>query len=167
MPDPEFADDADRLPGLELQRDAVHRFHIIDDAAHEALTDRKPDAQIFRLEHDGRLRRRRIRGARGLRGEQRLGVRVLWIGEDARGGPGLDDLALLHDADVVGDTPHEAQVVGDEQHRHAIGLAQPIEQHEDLRLHGHVERRRRLVGDEQIGLVGERHRDHDALALSA
>ncbi len=57
--------------------------------------------------------------------------------------------------------------MGDEQHRHAIGLAQPIEQRENLRLHGHVERRRRLVGDEEIGLVGERHRDHHTLALAS
>ena len=40
-------------------------------------------------------------------------------------------------------------------------------QREDLRLHGDVERRGRLVGDQQIGLVGERHGDHDALALAA
>ena len=41
------------------------------------------------------------------------------------------------------------------------------EQLEDLRLHGHVERRRRLVGDQQFRLVGERHGDHHALALAA
>ena len=38
---------------------------------------------------------------------------------------------------------------------------------EDLRLHGDVERGGRLVGDQQVGLVGERHRDHHALALAA
>ena len=38
---------------------------------------------------------------------------------------------------------------------------------EDLRLHGDVERGGRLVGDQQVGLVGERHGDHDALALAA
>jgi hypothetical protein len=38
---------------------------------------------------------------------------------------------------------------------------------EDLRLHGDVERRRRLVGDQQVRLVGERHGDHHALALAA
>ena len=44
---------------------------------------------------------------------------------------------------------------------------QLLEKLEDLRLHGHVERGRRLVGDQQVGLVGERHRDHHALALAA
>ena len=41
------------------------------------------------------------------------------------------------------------------------------EQLQDLRLHGDVERRRRLVGDQQVRLVGERHGDHHALALPA
>ena len=41
------------------------------------------------------------------------------------------------------------------------------EELQDLRLDRDVERRRRLVGDEQVGLVRERHRDHDALALPA
>ena len=44
---------------------------------------------------------------------------------------------------------------------------QVLEQLEDLRLHGDVERRRRLVGDQEIGIVGERHGDHHALALAA
>ena len=41
------------------------------------------------------------------------------------------------------------------------------EQLQDLRLHGDVERRRRLVGDEEVRLVRERHGDHHALALPA
>ena len=38
---------------------------------------------------------------------------------------------------------------------------------EDLRLRRHVERRRRLVGDQQVGIVDQRHRDHHALAHAA
>ena len=38
---------------------------------------------------------------------------------------------------------------------------------EDLGLHGDIERRGRLVGDDELGLAGERHRDHDPLALPA
>ncbi len=36
-----------------------------------------------------------------------------------------------------------------------------------MRLHGHVERGRRFVGDQELRLVGERHGDHHALALPA
>jgi hypothetical protein len=38
---------------------------------------------------------------------------------------------------------------------------------QNLRLDRHVERRRGLVGDEELRLTGERHGDHDALAHAA
>src|SRR6185436_7614951 len=41
------------------------------------------------------------------------------------------------------------------------------EQLEDLALDRHVERGRRLVGDQELRLAGQRHRDHDALLLAA
>ncbi len=60
-----------------------------------------------------------------------------------------------------------AEVMGDEQHRHAEPLLQSLQQIEHLRLHGHVERGGRFVRDQQVRFVGERHGDHDALALAA
>ena len=41
------------------------------------------------------------------------------------------------------------------------------EQVHDLRLHRHVERRGRLVGDQHLRVQRQRHRDHDALAHAA
>ena len=79
----------------------------------------------------------------------------------------LDDLAIVHDADPVGHLAHDAEIVGDQQHRH-VELGLELEQEvEDLRLDGHVERGGRLVGDQQVGLVGERHGDHHPLPLPA
>ena len=79
----------------------------------------------------------------------------------------LDDLALGHDADTVGDPPHDVEIMRDEEHRHpGLGL-EPGEQFQNLRLHGHVQRSCRLVGDEEIRLVGERRGDHDTLPLPA
>ena len=46
-------------------------------------------------------------------------------------------------------------------------LLQLAQQVEDLRLRRHVERRRRLVGDEQARIARERHRDHRPLAQAA
>ncbi len=46
-------------------------------------------------------------------------------------------------------------------------LLQPQQQVEDLRLDGRVERGGGLVGDDQLGLEGERHRDHRALPHAA
>ena len=45
--------------------------------------------------------------------------------------------------------------------------AQPVEELEDLQPDGRVERRRRLVGDQQLRIARERHRDHRALPLAA
>ncbi len=44
---------------------------------------------------------------------------------------------------------------------------QLLQQLQDLRLDGDVERGGGLVGDQQVGLVGERHGDHHPLALAA
>ena len=46
-------------------------------------------------------------------------------------------------------------------------LAQPPEEQEDLELHGHVERRRGLVGHEERRAAGEGEGDHRALAHAA
>ena len=75
--------------------------------------------------------------------------------------------ALAHDVDAVGHLAHDAEVVRDQQHGHADLALQRLQQLEDLRLDGDVERGGRLVGDQQVGLVGERHGDHHALALAA
>ena len=42
-----------------------------------------------------------------------------------------------------------------------------LEHLEHLGLDGHVERGGRLVGDEHVGVVGDRHRDHRPLAHAA
>ncbi len=140
---------------------------MADDFAQHAALDREPDFQVDGLQHHGRagLRRRRI----GLRlgGEQRARVGVRGRREHALDVALLDDAALLHDADPLRDFAHDAEIVGDEEERHAEPLLDVLQQRDDLRLHGDVERRGRLVGDEQIGLVGERHGDHHPLALAA
>ncbi len=44
---------------------------------------------------------------------------------------------------------------------------QLVQQIENLRLSGHIERRGRLIGDEQARVTRKRHRDHGALPQSA
>ena len=79
----------------------------------------------------------------------------------------LDDLAEVHDRHAVAHVPHDRQVVGDEDQRQPEVALQVAQQVEDLRLDRHVERRDRLVGDDQLRLQRERARDADALALAA
>jgi hypothetical protein len=61
----------------------------------------------------------------------------------------LDDAAGIHHRDLVGHFGDHAEIVGDQDDRHAGLLLQVAQQIEDLRLHGHVERGGRLVGDQQ------------------
>ena len=63
--------------------------------------------------------------------------------------------------------PDRAQIVRDEQIRQVPLALQLLQQIQDLRLDRHVERRDRLVGDDEIRVRGERARDADALLLSA
>ena len=57
--------------------------------------------------------------------------------------------------------------MGDQDDRGATGGLQLAHQIEDLRLQGDVERRGRLVRDQQARVAGQRHRDHHALAHAA
>jgi hypothetical protein len=57
--------------------------------------------------------------------------------------------------------------VGDEQHREVQPLADLVEQPEHLGLHRDVQRRDRLVRDQQLGLHRQRPGDADPLPLPA
>ena len=79
----------------------------------------------------------------------------------------LDDAPGIHHRDAVADFGDDAEIVGDEQDAHAALALQALQQVEDLGLDGDVERRRRLVGDQQRRVAGQRHGDHGALAHAA
>ena len=118
--------------------------------------------------HDAGDRRQSSPGrALGQSGEQCGGVRMMRLGEQRVGRVLLDLLAGVLDDDAIGRLGDDAHVVGDQHQRHAVALLERQQQVEDLRLDRHVERRRRLVGDEQLRPAGERHRDHHPLAHAA
>ena len=83
------------------------------------------------------------------------------------GGAMLDDPAEVHHRDLVGDVPHHGEVMGDEQVRQPELILQVFEQVDHLALHGHVERRDRLVAHEHLRLDRQRTSDADALTLTA
>ena len=84
------------------------------------------------------------------RGEQRARVRLARRGEDrSRPAPSSTFSPRVHHDDAIGDLGDHAHVVRDEDHRHVHLVLQQADQRQDLRLHGHVERGRRLVGDQQ------------------
>ena len=122
---------------------------------------------VARVQQHRRVVGHRLHHALRPAGQQALGVGVLRLGEDLRGVADLHQLAALHHADAVGEAAHQVQVVGDEQQRHAHLALQLVQQRQDLRLDGHVQRGGRLVADQQLRRAGQRHRDHRALALAA
>ena len=54
-----------------------------------------------------------------------------------------------------------------EQHRQTVLLLQAAQQFQHLRLHGYIEGRGGLVGNQQAGPVDERHGDKNPLPLTA
>ena len=75
----------------------------------------------------------------------------------------LDQPARVHDRDPIGQAGHDAEVVGDEHDGRAGALLDAAQHLEHLGLHGDVERRGRLVGDEDVRVVGHGHGDDDPL----
>jgi hypothetical protein len=165
---------------------------IIADAGGEMprrdLAQRRPDGGAGRR-RDGaagaeHAARRRIGEARNVAGENLSRAPDVGIGRGngrqqrrriGMTGPRIQRRARrdLHDApeiehdDAVGDVFDDGEIVADEQHGQAEPLLQRAHEVDHLRLDRDVERRHRLVGDDQIGLQGQRPRDADALALAA
>ena len=79
----------------------------------------------------------------------------------------LDQLAAVEDGDPVGEVADHGEVVADEQVGDAAIPLQVEQEVENGGLDRDVQRRGRLVEDDQLGLAGERPRDGDALALPA
>jgi hypothetical protein len=126
-------------------------------------------AQLVRGRHQARnLREPRARGVhRGHRGHQRAGVGVQRAVEQVDHVGLFHLLAGVHHHHAVAALGHHAQVVRDHHHAHAQLLLQALDELEDLRLDGHVQRGGRLVGDQHLGVAGQGQRDHHALAHAA
>ncbi len=75
-------------------------------------------------------------------------------------------LAMSHDDNVIGEACHHAKVMADQQQCHVVLHHQFLQQVENARLHKHIERGSRLVGNQQLGFHGTGHGDDDALALA-
>ena len=73
----------------------------------------------------------------------------------------------IHDDDARRHLRDDAEIMGDEDDGGAASRLHRAHQIEDLRLNGDVERGGRFVGDQELGIAGERHGDHHALAHAA
>ena len=107
---------------------------------------------------DGKRRRRQLQAAR---------VRMPRRAEDLLGRSDFDRHARVKHHDLVANMGGKPQIMGDEDDRGAVAPGHFLHDLHDARLHDDVERRRRLVGNHQFGLSGERHGDKHALAHAA
>ena len=89
------------------------------------------------------------------------------LGEHLSCRAGLDEHSRVHHVHALAHSGDDAEVVRDQDQRRVPLDDQLAEQAENLRLDRDVERGRRLVGDQQLRLAGERHRDHCPLAHPA
>src|SRR5439155_18811744 len=108
------------------------------------------------------------RAAQGREGPQetlRIGM-LRTVGEGFRRAD-LDDLARVHDGDSVRELEQEREIMRDEEHGEAEVTFQRLDLLHDLALDDDVERRRRLVHDNQLRLERERHCDDYPLAHAA
>ena len=94
-------------------------------------------------------------------------IRVLGTFQHLLQWTGLDDPPLAHDRYPVRNLRDHPEVVGDEEEAHSTPALELLHQSQDLGLHRHVQGGGRLVGDQQLGPAGDRHRDHHPLALAA
>ncbi|MNE55462.1 hypothetical protein D3C80_1502970 [compost metagenome] len=78
----------------------------------------------------------------------------------------LDDHAVVHHRHPVGQARNHRQVMADDQHRRAVA-AQGFEQAQYLGLHRGIQRRGRLVGNQQARVAGDGRGDQRALAQAA
>src|SRR5688572_14164761 len=79
----------------------------------------------------------------------------------------LDDAPEVHDRDAIADVLYHAEIVRDEQVCQAELLLKVLEQIEDLCLHRDVERRHRLIANNELRLHRKRARDTETLPLAA
>ena len=99
--------------------------------------------------------------------DELLGVGVRGRVEDVGRGAGLDHLAGVHDDPVVAGLGHDRQVVADQDEGEVELVAQALDQLQDLGLHHDVQGGGRLVADHELGVAGQGHGDHGALAHAA
>ncbi len=103
----------------------------------------------------------------GCRGPEQARVRMPCLVVERVRRALLDDPAGVHHGCVRAGLGDDRQVMRHEDEREAELVGRLGQELEDLRLHHHVERRRRLVGQENARVARERHRDRRSLAHPA
>ena len=95
--------------------------------------------------------------------QQRLRIGVAGLDEQAFDRPLLQYRASVHDVHPVAKFGDDSEFVGDEEDGGAVSVPDLAQQLEHLRLNCNVERRGRLVSDEEFRLQRKPHGNHSTL----
>ena len=104
---------------------------------------------------------------RGTAGNQPLRERMLRMMEN------LLHISLFHhipfkqNHHIISNLRHHPQIMGDEDDAHPMLALELLNEFENALLNGHVKGGGRLVGDEDVGVARDGHRNHHALLLAA
>ena len=105
--------------------------------------------------------------AMGQRSKQGPGIRMLGLPKNMILLPLLGHDTGIHDVHPVSHLGNHCQIMGDVKHRHGVFLLKIRQQSQYLRLDRNIQRGGGLVGNDQIGVAGQGHGDHNTLALPA
>ena len=154
-----------QVPGLARERRVLARAPRLGDRA--AIGEHAPDGRAAHLGQPAGDRGQRTlvlaRTQPREAAEQAGRVGMARVREHRAGRSLLDEPPRVEDADALADPRDDVEVVRDEQDGRAELGAQRRDQIEHLGLDRRVEPGRRLVEDQQLRVLRERHRDHDAL----
>jgi len=87
--------------------------------------------------------------------------------EDTPGRTPLDDLAGTHDDDLAAQAGDHGQIVRDQQLRRAMPCLQSLHERQNPLARGGIQRRDRLVGNQQLRAGCDRPGKTDTLPLAA
>ena len=90
------------------------------------------------------------------RAHEASGIGMQRLGNDFAHGPDLGHPPSVQNGDPVRSLGNNAHVMGNQHDRRAPFGADILEHFDDLRLHRHVQRGRRLVGDDKFGFGAKR-----------
>ena len=87
--------------------------------------------------------------------------------EDFLSSTELNGAAGVHNHDLIGHIGDNTQVMGNHDDGVAVLLLHLLHELDNLSLNGNVQSRRGLVGNQDIGIAGKSHSNHDALTHTA